>query len=361
MEARRLGLLGFGHVAEHGHAPAWQRRDDFRVAAVADPDAARRARARELFPATAIYEDPLALLAHERLDVVDIAAPPSAHAELCLRAAAAGCHVLCEKPLVNTVEDFAVTRAAATAAGVALVTVHNWKQAAQYREVSSVLDAGVIGELREVRIEVERVGRSASVGADWRAAKRIAGGGILVDHGWHALYLLLGMARQRPRRVRAVVERRCGAVLDVEDTVQCTLEFESVRAELFLTWAGAARRNRWDLRGERGRLWIEGDRGELDAPTLGVPLRFSESLSDGSHHAAWFDAVIDELCREMDDPVVRGSNLREAETCLLVTALAYASSEAAGRWLELPASVAPPAVIDSGAAEGPVGGSGVCE
>jgi len=360
MAELRLGLLGFGHVAEHGHAAAWQQRDDFRVVAVADPDAARRGRARELFPAAAVYEDPLALLANEALDTADIAAPPSAHAELCVRAAASGCHIVCEKPLVGTLEDFAAVRAAAMAAGVALVTVHNWKQAAQYRQVSTVLDGGVIGALRRVRIEVERVGRSASVGADWRGEKRIAGGGILVDHGWHALYLLLGMARERPRRVRAVAERRRYLDLDVEDTARCTVEFDSLHAELMLTWAGAARRNRWELEGERGRLWIEGDRGELDAPAARVPLHFDESLSAGSHHGAWFDAVIDELRREIDDPVTRGRNLREAETCLLMTALAYASSEAAGVWLELPDGIAAPSRV-AGGADDPLGGSGARE
>ena len=353
MREVRLGLLGFGHVAEHGHAPQWSRRADFRVAAVADPSPRRRARARELFPAAAVYEDARALLAHETIDAVDIASPPATHAGLCLRSAAAGRHILCEKPLVGTLAELAAVRAAAAAAGVALVTVHNWKQAEQYRQVAAVLDAGAIGALRRVRIEVERVGHSASAGADWRVDRSQAGGGILVDHGWHAFYLLLGMARQRPRRVRAVVERRRYAELEVEDTATCTVDFDSLRAELFLTWAGAQRRNRWELEGDGGRLWVEGDGGALDRVAARTRLSFAASLSEGSYHSGWFAAVIEELRREIDDPVARGRNLREAELCLTLTVLAYASGASGSNWLPFP-----DAAVDLGGAAAAVGSLG---
>lgn len=335
MKKRRLALLGFGHVAEHGHAPQWRLRDDFEVVAIADPSLQRRERARELFPGAALYTDPSALLTDEAVDVVDIAAPPAAHAPLCLSAAAAGCHILCEKPLVTSLAELAQLRAAVAKAEVALVTVHNWKQAEQYRYLAALLDAGTLGTPRRVRLEVERVGRSASVGADWRIDKNTAGGGILVDHGWHAFYLLLGMARQTPRRVRATAQRRRYTDLGVEDTARCEVAFDTLAAELSLTWAGEARRNRWQIDGELGSVFVEGDGGELRLAASSTPLSFASSLSAGSHHSDWFGAVIDEWVHEIDGPRGRGRNLKEAAQCLTLTALAYASSENDGAWLSL--------------------------
>ncbi len=114
-----------------------------------------------------------------------------------------------------------------------------------------------------------------------------------------------------------------------------------MQVELFLTWAGAARRNRWEVIGDAGSVIVEDDRGVLRRGSLEHPLEFAESLSAGSHHADWFAAVIDELVREIADPRARGANLREAELCLTLTALAAASSAGGGDWLAVPDAAAP--------------------
>ena len=337
---RRTAILGFGHVAEHGHLPAWLARDDFRIVAVAEPDAGRRAVAAQRLPEATIYADAAALLAAERLDAVDVAAPPALHAPLVIAAARAGCHVLCEKPLATTLADFRAMRAATEAAGVVLCTVHNWKHSAQFTALHQLLADGTVGHPRHIRLETIRAGRAVSVGSEWRGDAQVAGGGILVDHGWHAFYLLLGLAGERPRQVRATIERRRDRGASVEDTATCRIDFPSLTGEIFLTWAGDARRTSWQVGGSQGSVTLADDRGAVERSSGDRhELSFAGSLSEGSHHPDWFGAVIDGFAAEIDEPARRGRNLAEAECCVLLTALAYDSGAQGGRPLPVPASL----------------------
>src|SRR5579859_6075980 len=97
----RGAIVGFGFIAEGGHLPAYRAKraggSSFEIVAVADTCAARRARAKDLLPGAAVYEDAASLLAAEggRLDFVDIATPPSEHASIAHAAMDRGLHVLC--------------------------------------------------------------------------------------------------------------------------------------------------------------------------------------------------------------------------------------------------------------------------
>ena len=337
MSPRRTALFGFGHVAEHGHLSAWRKRADFAIAAVADPEPARRAAAQRLLPGVRVYDDPLAALDAEPLDVVDIAAPPALHAPLAIRAAAAGCHVLCEKPLATSLADCRTVAAAVRAAGVTLYTVHNWKHSDQFERMAALLAEGAVGRLTHLRLETIRAGRAVSVGSEWRGQAALAGGGILFDHGWHALYLLLGLADQPPQQLCATIERRRYTDADVEDTATCAIQFPSLRGDIFLTWAGDARHTRWRASGTEGALTLADDSGELVRGDERRTFTFAHSLSGGSHHPDWFGAVIDGFASEIEDPSQRGRNLAEAERCMQLTALAYDSGQHGGRALSVPA------------------------
>jgi predicted dehydrogenase len=336
----RGAILGFGNVAEQGHLEAWRAREDVELIAVAEPDASRRAHAAALLPGIACYEDPGELLRRERVDFVDIAAPPALHASLIGAAAAAGAHVLCEKPLVVSLEELTRVRDAVARAGVTLFTVHNWTYSEPFRRVRALLDAGAVGPLASVAIEVLRDGCAAAAGAGWRTRGALAGGGILVDHGWHTFYLVLGLARERPRSIRARLERRRYVAADVEDTADCTIAFPTVTARIELTWAGRERRTHWQLRGGAGEIEVEDDRISVRRGGRTETFACAESLSEGSHHPEWFGAVIDAFRREIDEPGARGANLAEAEQCLRLLAGAYASAADAGRVRPLRAAAA---------------------
>jgi predicted dehydrogenase len=332
--ARTIALVGFGNVAERGHLPAWLQRADFRIVAAADTDERRRVRVAELLPDVRVYERAEDLLREERPDVVDIATPPCWHAPLALPALAAGCHVLCEKPLATSPGDHEMLVRATRESGTTLFTVHNWKHSAQFAAVTALLSEGAIGRLVHIRLETVRASSAACVGASWRHDPDVAGGGILFDHGWHAFYLLASLAGRRPAQVSARVarERHDG----VEHAADCRLDFGALSGEIHLTWAGAGRRTVWTLQGTDGSLVAED--GHLDLHRGGETQRlaFARSLSEGSHHPEWFGGVIEDFVREIDDRAARGRNLVEAALCFTLTRLAYESAACEGRSLPVP-------------------------
>ncbi len=332
---RRGAIIGFGNVAANGHVPGWRLRSDFEIVAVADPDPRRRALAEQLCPGVALYGSHEELLARESLDFVDVASPPAWHTDAVIAAAAKGCHILCEKPLTTSLTDFASMRQAATAARVALVSVHNWKSSEAYRSIQSAIDAGRIGKVEKVRFDTWRDGCSASTGENWRIDAAVAGGGILVDHGWHAFYLMMGLAAEEPQRIGARLENRRFVDAAVEDTVDCTIEFPTVRGEIMLTWAASGRRTRWQVIGTRGQIEVEDDRLTIESPDGVVRQQLASGLTASSHHPDWFSAVVDDFRIEIETPAVRGRSLAEAEMCLRLLTQAYASARRGSLALDL--------------------------
>jgi predicted dehydrogenase len=335
MVVRRGAIIGFGNVAVHGHLPAWRSEADFRIVAVTDPDPDRRALAVQLIPEVRAYATVDELFRHEQLEFVDIASPPACHTAAILAAAAAGAHVLCEKPLNTSLQDYRAVRAAVQGAGVVLHTVHNWKYSEAFRTVRELLAHGRIGGAHSIFFDTARNGYAASTG-DWRVSPALAGGGILVDHGWHAFYLLLALANERPCRIRARLERRRYVDAGVEDTAACAIVFPSLHAEIRLTWAAAERSTRWRFVGADGQLCVDDDELILEAKGTHESRRLATALSTGSHHPEWFAGVVESFRHELNDPAARGTNRAEAEWCLLMLTRAYASNAQDSRLLDIP-------------------------
>jgi predicted dehydrogenase len=337
--ALRGAIIGFGAVAEHAHLPAWRASKDMRIVAVAEPDADRRARAEALVPGVVVHGDAAHLLRESSLDFVDVATPPSLHAPSIIAAAAAGVHVLCEKPLTSSLEEYVRVRDAVVQAGVTLFTVHNWKFSDPFRRVQALLAEGAIGPLTSIEFETVRDGCAGGSADDWRTRHALAGGGILVDHGWHAFYLMLALARERPLTIRTVLARRRYVAADVEDTAECTIQFPSLVGRLRLTWAGNERRTQWRLCGRDGRIEVTDDVVMVDRGGTRDSFVCSGSLSASSYHPEWFAPIIEAFRREITDGTARGENLAEAELCTLLLSRAYASHADAARAQTIPTAI----------------------
>jgi predicted dehydrogenase len=329
----RGAIVGFGNVAVHGHVPAWKTDRHFTILAVCDPNEAQLAVAAELLPNARRYQSVDDLLANERLDFIDVATPPALHGEIVLKAAARHVHVLCEKPLTVSVDECNHIRSAASAAHVVVFTNHNWKYAPIFRTAKRVLRRGEIGKVTHLELQTLRVqppGASGD-GDTWRLDPAQAGGGILVDHGWHAFYLALYMLDAQPVAVSARTARRKFVASDVEDTANCTVDFDGTTAEIFLTWAADERRNTARLTGTHGTIEIaERTLAVRVAEQAPVETVFAHALSAGSYHPDWFAALLDDFREELYEPKLRGTNFREAETCCRLLELAYRSSAADG-------------------------------
>jgi predicted dehydrogenase len=327
----RVALLGFGKVAETTHLPGFARAATarpFEIVAVAEPSHERRTRAAELLPCARLYERAQDLLASERnLDLADVAAPPFLHPRLVLESLEAGLHVLCEKPLALDLAEIDAMARVADARHRVVVTVNNWRHAPLVARAIESVRAGDIGSPRFIGWSVRRNAAdpgAAVAGMTWREDPKLALGGILVDHGWHALTAVHALLGRGPRTVTARLRDEPG-----KGDVEARLRIAQGGRRVFirLTWRASRRANRARVVGTHATLRLEDDRllgpGATDA-------RFPEKLSQGSTHPEWFPPVLRALEDEILGRTPRGSSLDEARYCAATIDAAYRSAATGG-------------------------------
>ena len=190
----KAGIIGFGRMAECNHLPRMQESELYDVVGVFDITATRRALAEEQgLRATESFEE---LLSWE-VELVLITTHTAHHHEAALRAAAAGKHMLIEKPLAVTESEAQEMVDAARENGVVLSVYHNRHFDADYRMVKAAAREGLLGDL--VTIENRTMGSRPAVGfgtpdynQQWRVTAA-AGGGTLLDFGPHWIEQILDL------------------------------------------------------------------------------------------------------------------------------------------------------------------------
>lgn len=137
-------LIGCGFFAAN-HLHAWRDVAGARIVALCDRDPVRLAQAAATFGIARTYADAGAMLAAERLDFVDIATTVPSHRPLVELAAAAGVHMICQKPFAASLADGRAMVAAAARAGRVLMVHENFRWQAAIRRTATELAAGAIG------------------------------------------------------------------------------------------------------------------------------------------------------------------------------------------------------------------------
>jgi predicted dehydrogenase len=347
----RIGIVGFGKIAENGHLPAWQSFPEVQVTAIADLSAARLQQASKLLPDASLFDTPLALIKEGEVDCVDICTPPTIHLELILAACQRRIpNIVSEKPLVLSIEDYLQVAQAKQNSGSRIVSVNNWVHSDLNTLVLSALKEGAIGEVRKVEL---RTGRPDSALGDegwlprWRTDAAHSGGGVILDHGWHQLYLILGWVGQPLERVRAAMRTVDERHLPVEDEAEIDLEFSDVQARIELAWTATNRTNGGLITGSDGVVEIHDDRIVIRNKSGGQERVFCGKLTESSYHPDWFRAIFERN--------IVGVNKDEAdrnfgETGVLVSAIRAVYDSAAKDGLSIrptfPTSDSIPALIE---------------
>lgn len=208
------GFIGASTIARQWMIGAVRAQESHDVVAVMSSSLERgRAYAGEMGIARA-YDSVDALLADPQVDAVYISTTNELHREQVLAAAAAGKHVLCEKPLALTLEDATEMVFACRAAGVLMGTNHHLRNAATHQAIRAEIESGVIGDVVALRI-FHAVQLPASL-QTWRINKPQAGGGVILDivvHDADTVRFLLG---EDPVDVMACAQQN-GMASGVED------------------------------------------------------------------------------------------------------------------------------------------------
>ncbi|MEW1826031.1 Gfo/Idh/MocA family oxidoreductase [Streptomyces sp. NPDC088196] len=269
----RIGLLGTGPWAQMAHAPALSGHDAWDFAGVwgRRPDAAKELADQYGVPA---YDDVDALLAD--VDAVAVALPPSVQAELAVRAARAGRHLLLDKPLAPTVEQGRAVVDAVREAGVASVVFFTTRfQPETEAWVTEQAAAGGWFTARAEWLGSVFTSDSPFAASPWRQEK-----GALWDVGPHALSVLLP--------VLGDVRRVAAAVRGPGDTALLILDHEggaSSTLTLSLTAPTAAAGATVELRGEAGVTSIPDSSGDAVSALVRAADALSEAVRTGRPHA----------------------------------------------------------------------------
>jgi predicted dehydrogenase len=209
----------------------------------------------------ATYSSYLDMLREAEIDAVDICLPHHLHAEVIVAAAAAGKHVLCEKPLCLTVEEARRVRAAVADSGVTLMCAHNQLFLPTVAKAKELLTSGAIGTLYEVRTTDSFFNDFDPQNMGWRASARTSGGGELIDTGYHPTYLLLHLAGGTPTEATALLSRHRLTFMEGEDSAQVLTRFANgVVGHLVTSWAydPSPTTERFSAVGELGSLTSNG-------------------------------------------------------------------------------------------------------
>ena len=150
------------------------------------------------------------VIARDDIDIVDIVTPGDTHAEIAIAALEAGKHVLCEKPLANTVAEAEAMDRAATAAserGVRSMVGFTYRRVPATTFARDLVAAGRIGEIRQVRAEyLQDWLMDPEAPLTWRLKKDQAGSGSLGDIGAHAVDLTEYITGQKVTSVSGILE-----------------------------------------------------------------------------------------------------------------------------------------------------------
>ncbi len=249
-----VGIVGAGWIG-HAHGRAWQANSSrARIVAVAD---ASQARAEGLSGSFAggdahLYADLQSVLADPAVEAVDLCLPHHLHRDAVVAALGAGKHVLAEKPLCLSLEEARAIGEAVAASSARFMSAHNQLFSPPLVEARRLLREEVLGPVyvvrsteagrtsgfKTLRPPVEHLPEGESSWA-WRLDPARAGGGELLDTGWHAGYRLLALADSRPVEVTAMLANLYLPELgEREDTGALLVRFESgVLGFLLTSWA----------------------------------------------------------------------------------------------------------------------------
>jgi 1,5-anhydro-D-fructose reductase (1,5-anhydro-D-mannitol-forming) len=197
------GIIGIGNIVRGTIAPALVTEPSCEIVAAVSRDQSRVDAFAAEFGVQHGYTDYDAMLANPEVEAVFIATPNAQHAEQVVKAALAGKHVLCDKPLATTVDDAIRAVDACESAGVRLgINLHN-RYLPWVRDVRDLIASGAIGEVMAVHTEV---GSGPRTYTNWRADPKMAGLGSVFNVGVHAYDFVGWILDAEPVEVSAMFE-----------------------------------------------------------------------------------------------------------------------------------------------------------
>jgi predicted dehydrogenase len=230
-ENKKLGvaLVGLGSLSTNQIAPAFQKSANCKLTAIVTgtPDKEKLWSDKYGIGSGHIYNynsfDKLA--SDESVDLVYIVLPNSMHAEYTIRAAKAGKHVLCEKPMANSVADCRDMISACTAANRKLAIGYRCQYEPHHLKCVELARNKELGAIKMIE-----AGFAFKIGdpKQWRLNKQLAGGGALMDVGVYALQACRYLTGEEPTVITAQETKTDAAKFSqVDESITWLMQFPS--------------------------------------------------------------------------------------------------------------------------------------
>jgi glucose-fructose oxidoreductase len=250
----RYAVVGLGHIAQAAVLPAFAHaKTNSRLTALVSDDARKRRLVGRKYRVDRTYSYDEYDDCLEQVDAVYIALPNSMHAEYTIRAAEAGVHVLCEKPMAVTVDE--------CTAMIDACRAHRVKLMIAYRLHFEEINLGVIDLVRKGRIGSPKFFNSSfsmTVRDDNIRTDRELGGGTLYDIGVYCINAARHVFRSEPKEVMATsVNSGAAKVREIDESTGALLRFDGERVAAFVTSFNAADVASYRIVGTKGQIHVD--------------------------------------------------------------------------------------------------------
>jgi predicted dehydrogenase len=279
----RVGIIGTG-FGQSAMVPGFRLADRAEVVAICSRRRERAEAAAQSHGIPLAFDDYHEMLARAQLDLVCIATPVATHAPMTLAAVAAGCHVLCEKPMAMTTVEAAAMLRAAEDAGIIHMIDHELRFNPTRARIAELIADRYLGRVYYAHIRnVSALRADSNQPWSWWS-DRSQGGGALGANGSHQVDLLrwwLGEIVAVSGQLETFVQRRPDPArpgewrtVDSDDHFSFSAKFEGgAQAHVFVSYVAIhGGFNQIEIHGEAGslvldhndRLW--GKRASMDTP-----------------------------------------------------------------------------------------------
>ena len=345
MSKVRIGIIGSRFQADCIAHSVKMMPDEMEVVAVASPSPGNAERFAKQHGVARAYSDYREMLRDPAVELVSITAPNRLHAQITIDAAAAGKHVVCEKPLCVTLEEADAMIAACKAAGVLLLYAEELFFAPKYVKAKQMADEGAFGRVHLVKQGEKHSGPHS----DWFWDVDQSGGGALMDLGCHGIaFCWWFLGKPKVKSVYAQLSTQVhGARTQGDDEAVTIIEFENGALGIV--------ENSWNRPGGMDdSIEVFGDKGQVYADLLmgnAMPtyseVGFGYAVEKAGSTRGWTYPVFEEhwnygFPQEMRHfaRCVRGKEtpISDGETGRVVQEVLYAAYASAGlgRKIELP-------------------------
>jgi predicted dehydrogenase len=290
----RYAVVGLGRISMAHFMPGTKqgRLGEITALVSGHPDKAKKVAAEYNIPESSIYsyESYDHIRDNPNIDAVYIALPNSMHAEYSIRAAQAGKHVLCEKPMANSVADCEAMIAAAKQANKLLMIAYRCQLEATTLHARKLVQSGALGKIQAI----ESANGFNIAPGEWRLNRTLAGGGPLMDVGIYSLNACRFLLGEEPTAISAYssVIDHDGRFTEVEENLSWTMKFPSGAVASCTTSYGSNMGGYIRLHGSKGSLTLDGFgysgihlTAHLNGAFHGAPGQDIDDLEQGSDPA----------------------------------------------------------------------------